>query len=482
MKFWDALRNSGKVIKEGLITPNEFNEPAATRFKQSIYPLAGVPGAVAETADELYKGNPGMAALAATGAIPGIGAIGSLIRHGSPNILLSHGSGANSLLELLRGKDKALDAPSMATSKLVNPFGSEVVMYPRPQKFDPGVNKNSDLFATDAYTYRRGQEQAGFGGNSIAPPYARQKFRKDPRLTEQANVNSPSKLATIVASPKFKSFTQYEDELADIGSGRLTSRHIQDADYADFSDELNSVYPRWVEKRMSKMVENPIGSGVGDDFGDDIGDDFGDLADEFISIKDLSLLKPNTIQEQKAIANLLREHGVDESTLMSKFLSENPQYKAMANRMPSEYGELKYHGKVPVDRENIAAVRLANMNSQNNEELIKALRRQGIPIVPGHMTTQREIANFVDYLTGLRDDYNPRLEKIIATKGSIDLNDVSFEKVGPIMMKYGIPGDDLGVDAQSYLSHVAKELTKKGASGKELDVVVKAMKAAQKKQ
>lgn len=71
MNLWDALRNSGKVIKEGLITPNKFNEPAATRFKQSAFPMLGVPGAVAETADELHKGNPGMASLAALGAIPG---------------------------------------------------------------------------------------------------------------------------------------------------------------------------------------------------------------------------------------------------------------------------------------------------------------------------------------------------------------------------------------------------------------------------
>lgn len=85
MNLWDALRNSGKVIKEGLITPNEFNKPAADRFKASALPMLGVPGAVAETADELYKGNPGMAALAATGIVPGIGALGTFIGKGAKN-------------------------------------------------------------------------------------------------------------------------------------------------------------------------------------------------------------------------------------------------------------------------------------------------------------------------------------------------------------------------------------------------------------
>lgn len=85
MNFLDALRNSGKVIKEGLITPNKFNKPAADRFKSSALPMLGVPGAVAETADELYKGNPGMAALAATGIVPGIGALGTFIGKGAKN-------------------------------------------------------------------------------------------------------------------------------------------------------------------------------------------------------------------------------------------------------------------------------------------------------------------------------------------------------------------------------------------------------------
>ena len=434
MKLWDALRNSGKVIKEGLISPNKFNEPAATRFKQSIYPLAGIPGAVAETADELHKGNPGMAALAATGVIPGVGALGSIIRHGSPNILLSHGSGANSLLNLLRGKEKALEAPSMAVSKLVSPFGSDVTLYPRPQKFDPGVNPRSDLYATDAFTYRKSQEQ--FSPNH-PPPYARSKFRKEPRLTEGYTPSEPSKLASVIASPKFKSFDQYEGDLADVGAGRLTSRRVNEDDYADFADDLRYEFESWVDNKYGATMD------------------------------------PEEIYRMKTYGGI---------PLMDDFIKENPGYKEAANSLPSEYGELKYHGMVPVDRENIAAVRLANMSTRNNDELVRALRRQGIPIVPQHMENQGEIANFVDYITGLRGDYNPRLEKIIATKGSIDLNDVAFEKVGPIMIKYGIPGDDLGMDAQSYLSFVAKELTKKGASGKELDAVVKAMKAAQKKQ
>lgn len=66
----------GKVINQGLLNPNQFNAPAANRFKDSLFGGLGiVPGvgdvaAGMEAADLWNRGDKGMAALAGLGMLP----------------------------------------------------------------------------------------------------------------------------------------------------------------------------------------------------------------------------------------------------------------------------------------------------------------------------------------------------------------------------------------------------------------------------
>ena len=77
-----------KVLDEGLLNPNEYNAPAANRFKDSMFGLLGVvPGvgdaaSAAESADLFNRGDKFGGSLAALGALPMVPALGGII---SPN-------------------------------------------------------------------------------------------------------------------------------------------------------------------------------------------------------------------------------------------------------------------------------------------------------------------------------------------------------------------------------------------------------------
>jgi len=73
-----------KVINKGLLNPNEYNAPAANRFKDSAFGLLGVvPGvgdaaSAAESADLFNRGENFAGSLAALGALPLVPAIGGM--------------------------------------------------------------------------------------------------------------------------------------------------------------------------------------------------------------------------------------------------------------------------------------------------------------------------------------------------------------------------------------------------------------------
>lgn len=78
----DALSNAVTVFKEGLVTPNKFNAPAANRFKDSALgligtvPGLGIPAAAVQTADYTQRNEPVAAMLSAlSAAVPALGAM-----------------------------------------------------------------------------------------------------------------------------------------------------------------------------------------------------------------------------------------------------------------------------------------------------------------------------------------------------------------------------------------------------------------------
>lgn len=84
MGLAQALRNSAKVVDDGLLNPNKYNAPAANRFKDSVFGLLGiVPGvgdaaSAAEAADLFNRGEKFAGGMAALGALPLVPAIGGM--------------------------------------------------------------------------------------------------------------------------------------------------------------------------------------------------------------------------------------------------------------------------------------------------------------------------------------------------------------------------------------------------------------------
>lgn len=78
----------GDVLREGLLSPNEFNAPAANRFKDSVFGLlGGVPGvgdaaSAVEATDLWNRGEKSGAGLAALGALPLVPSFAGMVKQG----------------------------------------------------------------------------------------------------------------------------------------------------------------------------------------------------------------------------------------------------------------------------------------------------------------------------------------------------------------------------------------------------------------
>jgi len=269
-----------------------------------------------------------------------------ITKGGDPNLLLSHTANPGELSSLLRyGSERALTAPSLAISKQAKPFGDGVQMFPYPQKLDPATNSRVDLYNTDIYTYRRGHDR-------LEAPYASKRLRKNPKLVEGAEPTD-AQMLSILAAPRFSSLQEFED--ATEGGFKLAKDGLP-IDHSA-SEEVLAQMIDWM------ATKNPM-------------------------------VKPS----YAVVANL---RPATKQRLMQQFLAENPTAARVLNQAPQAYGEMKLHGKLPIDRANIAAMRITDPSAVS-PRMIKELQRTGIPLVPQHLTTQEQIAGYVDSLTGLR--------------------------------------------------------------------------------
>ena len=108
MGLMDSLKLAGRVFNEGLLNPNQFNAPAANRFKDSAFGLLGlVPGvgdaaSAAESADLFNRGESIAGSASALGALPLVPSIGGMLV----------GKGAKMVDALKPKQAEALDAAS----------------------------------------------------------------------------------------------------------------------------------------------------------------------------------------------------------------------------------------------------------------------------------------------------------------------------------------------------------------------------------
>jgi hypothetical protein len=284
----------------------------------------------------------------------------AITKGGDPNLLLTHGSSLEGLLRMLRSAKykpehpiPALDTPSMAIARIPKPFASaDVDLYMQPSKFDPAVTPRADLWPIDAYTYRRAP---GETNRFLHEP----KLRKNAKLSEGMQPEEITHLMAVLAAPKFKSFNAFEKMPQ--GAGRIANQRLQKADF-NTPDITNLRY---------------------------------DFLDWFYQQPDIDMLNQSP----------------DYLPFITRFLKENPVAKKQAQLLPSQYGELKYHGSVPITPEYVAAARITPRIKDaatkiEIEELTHLLKQQQIPIMGNILsqpaTTQEQIAEYVDQLTGLR--------------------------------------------------------------------------------
>jgi hypothetical protein len=119
----------------------------------------------------------------------------------------------------------------------------------------------------------------------------------------------------------------------------------------------------------------------------------------------------NWLAKQPDSYKLAQNLEPDYVPFLTQYLRENPAVVSKAQVLPSQYGELKYHGGVPLTPEYVAAARIApNVLDDADEDDIRSLKqllaRQQIPVMRGVLSQpaiqQEQIAEYIDQLTGLR--------------------------------------------------------------------------------
>ena len=292
---------------------------------------------------------------------------GAITKGGDPNLLLTHGTALERLLQALRGTSgeqishmPALDTPSMAIARVPKPFAAaDVDLYMNPTKFDPAVTRRADLWPIDAYTYR-------------SDPYLPNRFLRNPKLRKHAKLSegyqpdSISHLMAVLTAPNFESFKAFEKSPK--GAGRIIDQHASyDGFDTPYTAALTAGFYNWLAKQPDsyKLAQN---------------------------------LEPDYVP------------------FLTQYLRENPAVVSKAQALPSQYGELKYHGSVPLTSEYVAAARIApwivnqasvsRASEKRLNELTRLLHKQQIPIMGKNLASnnasQEQIAEYVDQLTGLR--------------------------------------------------------------------------------
>lgn len=337
-------------------------------------PGAGKDAARARVAESMLNGPLGFAPT------------GMLRVGGRPDLIATHST--TDLGDLIRESKRRnmgvaeLYSPSLAVTKdkVQSNFGNTILV-PRVGAFDPKTH-TSTLFNRDAYTPRykdfpgsavqphpQGyldvsdglkadplRRDAKYGRGPTSNPGARLDDRflvDDPqgfKMTEGAghgNVGlgasellSPQHADAIQASPAFRSFAAYEKSKAGAGTLRTFTP----------PGGLSEQY-------YNEFLNSPTGQKLWD------------LLDS-----------PAFIQPRKGLMNHLDE-------LDPTDLKAYGEYVRKMRELPSEYGELKVSGPVPITKEHWAGVLLPEGRAKPNEfgELVaemEYLQRMGIPVTP----------------------------------------------------------------------------------------------------
>lgn len=336
----NAKRVAGKNTKDFIENPSDF--------------LAMVTGRVKEKSDKLASRDPEVLNELIGNAIPGGGAVGMIRKGGRTDLNMTHQSKLDSLINLLTGRG-SVHSPSVAISSgnafpftdISNIRSGSLVINPASHRFDPELNPANLLLNRDAYVTRQ----------KWTPKEVRLQLGDDLRLTEggkgrtidelyasvpQNNLPGTQQQLSILASPRFRSFREYEK--SDKGAALL-------------SDETSYGYPK-----ITGLLESVFG------------DEYRKAVQGGKVIDTQELLSKITGRE-KALLALDPKKSTD---------AENMELIAAyaIQRAFSDYAELKVAGEVPLNNKTVSAVMLSPYTSYTTsvparvEDSIKELTKK----------------------------------------------------------------------------------------------------------
>lgn len=289
LAYIDNLKRVGsRNLRDLVQSPNEYGEMAASRFDQNMKERMADP----TSALDFVAG-------------PAGGLAGVIRRGGRTDLNMVHNVSSPELfLDLLRGRG-SMSNPSVAIAKNeVFPFeqSPSLVLNPNSPLFDPAQHRGNQLFNRDAYTFRaRTLDKIPEGVRSYRGDP--RKWGADMRGTEGINLNNPAQDFAMYASPRFRSFAEFEKSPSGAGAlSKMTSLDKQ------FSQDLNQIKNEWLEKNIG----NPHFSA-------------------------------------ESAVRLLREAAKSGDAEAAYILKA-------AREIPSDYAELKVLGEVPINKRNVSAV------------------------------------------------------------------------------------------------------------------------------
>lgn len=193
--------------------PQEGDNSAVINLSQKIVDLLGLIPSPAAAAGKL-----------------GVGLVGAITPGGLRKLALTHNTRAPGLERIL--DTGRIDIPSMAVTanKPANNFG-EVTLVMDPRKFDPAVNRRSQMFNRDAYTPDRRQFLQFYNRDADVLS------ARDVRLLQEAEPGFMQELA-IKASPSF-TFKSYQKSPAGVGTLFNKERYVTEADVLDAVPEMS---------------------------------------------------------------------------------------------------------------------------------------------------------------------------------------------------------------------------------------------------
>jgi hypothetical protein len=285
---------------------------------------------------------------------------GAIRPGGAADLNMFHATPSGFLLQAIE-EGRTFTAPSIAiTTGRVNPYANSssvnLLMNPRYEGFDPATSK-SQLTNRDMYASRdKEPDRPGLAGEDL-------------KLTEKANTTLQHALS-IMLSPSFKSFKQFEDS-------PLGARVLRNY---DFTKDYKRV------KEASTALDDALQS----------------VPELNFLTADRSVVYQDDVN---AVLDVLREAASKGSTKARTAI-------AKLSILPANYGELKSVDELPINRETVSAIftpqGLSREFSKHLEDKIGV--PTGTPI------------DLLKYLPGAQDRYYELSDNLAAELGRLKVN------------------------------------------------------------